>query len=159
ASVELLREGISPPPGPEARLLEAELRRIEAATARMQEQVRELVDLARAGAGQGLQLVRAPTDLVRLAREATEQRQRKAGPHGLRLEEAVPALVGDWDAGRLRRVLDNLLGNAIKYSPAGGEVAVWLGHEAGAGGGRARLTVRDRGIGIPAAELPRVFEP
>ena len=63
-------------------------------------------------------------------------------------------LVGEWDVARLERVLGNLLSNAIKYSPNGGEIAVSVRAEAG----QAVLTVQDRGIGIPPADQPRVFE-
>jgi signal transduction histidine kinase len=52
-------------------------------------------------------------------------------------------MVGGWDAARLERVLDNLLANAIKHSPGGGEVIVTLAREAGVTGGIARLTVAD----------------
>jgi signal transduction histidine kinase len=68
-------------------------------------------------------------------------------------------LPGDWDAARLERVVDNLIGNAIKYSPAGGEVTLTL-HQASADGDRwAVLTVADQGLGIPAADLAHVFAP
>jgi signal transduction histidine kinase len=56
-------------------------------------------------------------------------------------------------------VLGNLLGNAVKYSPAGGEVAVRVVRERDAGGRAwAVVAVRDQGIGIPVADLPHVFE-
>ena len=58
------------------------------------------------------------------------------------------------DEDKLRQVLVNLLDNAIKYSPDGGEVAV----ELAGGAGRVRLTVRDQGIGVPAGEQERIFE-
>ena len=68
----------------------------------------------------------------------------------------VPAepvvIVGDRD--RLGQVLDTLLGNAISYSPDGGEILVQVassGHE-------AHLRVIDQGVGIPAAVLPHLFE-
>jgi two-component system sensor histidine kinase VicK len=54
----------------------------------------------------------------------------------------------------LKQVLVNLVGNAIKYTPAGGEVVVGVGKE----GNRARLTVSDNGPGIPAEDLPHIFE-
>jgi signal transduction histidine kinase len=56
--------------------------------------------------------------------------------------------------------LDNLLSNAIKYSPSGGDVLVSVAVEdGGAGTGkRAVLTVQDQGVGIPKADLPRLFE-
>jgi signal transduction histidine kinase len=55
-------------------------------------------------------------------------------------------------------VLDNLLGNAIKYSPAGGEVVIQVSREAEGETTWAVLRVRDQGVGIPAADLPHVFE-
>jgi signal transduction histidine kinase len=63
-------------------------------------------------------------------------------------------LVGEWDAGRLARVLDNLLDNAVKYSPRGGTVEVAVAREADL----AVLSVTDRGEGIPAGDLPHIFE-
>jgi PAS domain S-box-containing protein len=72
----------------------------------------------------------------------------------LRLEQnGVPA-VALADEDKLRQVVVNLLDNAIKYSPDGGDVVV----ELDGGHGRVRLTVRDRGLGIPPGEQERVFE-
>jgi two-component system phosphate regulon sensor histidine kinase PhoR len=59
------------------------------------------------------------------------------------------------DAERLRRILENLVDNAVKYTPSGGRIAVRTG--AGAGGG-ALVEVRDTGPGIAAEHLPRIFE-
>ena len=65
----------------------------------------------------------------------------------------VPASV-DVDAARLRQTIRHLLANAIKFTPAGGQVHVGLGLE----GGHARLVVRDTGIGIEPALLPLIFD-
>jgi PAS domain S-box-containing protein len=78
-------------------------------------------------------------------------------PDGVRLElapvaEDVPQVAAD--EVQLRQVLDNLLDNAIKYSPAGGDVH--LGVEAA--DGAVRFSVADAGLGIPAAEQERIFE-
>ena len=62
-------------------------------------------------------------------------------------------LVVEGDELRLAQVVQNLLTNAIKYSPQGGPIAVAVARE----GGEARLTVTDRGIGIPQHELPNLF--
>jgi signal transduction histidine kinase len=67
-------------------------------------------------------------------------------------------LIGVWDAARLGRVLDNLVANAIKYSPAGGQISIEVEQEVGAAGGWAALCVRDEGIGIPEADQPHIFE-
>jgi PAS domain S-box-containing protein len=78
-------------------------------------------------------------------------------PDGVRLElepvgEDVPPVAAD--EAQLRQVLDNLLDNAIKYSPAGGDVHLGVG----AAGAAVRFSVADAGLGIPAAEQDRIFE-
>jgi signal transduction histidine kinase/DNA-binding response OmpR family regulator len=67
-------------------------------------------------------------------------------------EDPVPAWA---DLDRVSEVLDNLLSNAVKYSPDGGEIHIELRREADS----ATLTVRDRGIGIAARDLGRLFRP
>jgi signal transduction histidine kinase len=59
------------------------------------------------------------------------------------------------DPHRLEQVLANVIGNAIKYSPEGGDVDITVREDRAAG--IARLDVRDRGVGIPAAQQARVF--
>jgi signal transduction histidine kinase len=63
-----------------------------------------------------------------------------------------------WDQARLERVVGNLISNAVKYSPDGGEVILSLGREDSASGASAVLSVRDEGIGIPPEDLSRVFD-
>jgi two-component system phosphate regulon sensor histidine kinase PhoR len=69
-----------------------------------------------------------------------------------RVEGDVPRVIGD--KGRLHQVLANLVDNAIRYTPEGGRIEVLVHAVEGA----ARVDVKDNGIGIPAAELGRVFE-
>jgi len=71
----------------------------------------------------------------------------------LHVEKSVSVVVYG-DGGRLRQVIGNLLDNAIKYTPAPGQVTVSLGQS----NGSAYIQVADTGIGIPAKDLPRVFE-
>ncbi len=119
----------------------------------------ELLDAARLQSGATLELRPEPLDLVALTQASVAAAQATTERHALRLETATPTLVGTWDAARLRRVLDNLLGNAIKYSPRGGEIIVEVATEDAPNGTPwAVVTVVDAGIGIPEADLPHVFE-
>ncbi|HYH92325.1 MAG TPA: ATP-binding protein [Candidatus Saccharimonadales bacterium] len=67
---------------------------------------------------------------------------------------AGPRLVGVWDPNLLRRVVINLVSNALKYSPEDGPVRIELARD----GGMARLQVRDHGMGLESSELRMVFE-
>ena len=157
--VQLLQRQLArKPPAPEA--LAQALEEIAGAARKLQALIDELQDVSSLQIGRPLTLRRRPTDLVALARDEVEQAKETAPRHRLRLESSLPALVANVDPGRLRRVLDNLLANAIKYSPGGGEVVVTLRREGPDAGGTpwAALAVRDRGVGIPAADRPRLFE-
>jgi len=74
--------------------------------------------------------------------------------HQITVLATLERLVGEWDSRRLERVVANLVGNAVKYSPAGGSVTVRIA----TADGWAILQVQDQGLGIPAQDLPRVFE-
>jgi signal transduction histidine kinase len=98
----------------------------------------------------------APTDLVELCRLAVEQ----ARPHVAPDQQLVSVLPGTpfhvgVDPFLLGQVLRALIGNAIRYSPAGGTITVRFD----AADGDVRVAVADEGIGIPAGDLPRLFEP
>jgi signal transduction histidine kinase len=158
AQAQLLQRRAGRLPPPEGERFATGLVTIAGATARMVAIIDEVVDVAHLRMGQALALERHPTDAVALARRLAAEAQETTDAHEVRVEAAVPALVGAWDAFRLERVLGNLLSNAVKYSPAGGEVTVRVAPEDGADGPWAVLVVRDRGVGVPAADLPRVFE-
>jgi PAS domain S-box-containing protein len=131
---------------------------IESTATQMSAQVDELLDLVRVQAGEPVQLARRPTDLVALTGIVVEAYAGVLANHVVRVDAAEPTLTGEWDPVRMRRVLANLLTNAAKYSPPGSEIEVRLWREGGADDGWALIAVRDRGIGIPAADLPRIAE-
>lgn len=144
---------------PETEPLLDALGQIEAAASKMARQLDELVDASRLQAGRTLDLRREPTDLVALVQQAVDEHQQTTDRHAIGLQTQVPELVGLWDAQRLERVLSNLLGNAIKYSPRGGSIHVGVETEDDGGGAScAVLRVRDHGEGIPATDLPHIFE-
>jgi signal transduction histidine kinase len=76
-----------------------------------------------------------------------------------RVDVALPdaPLAGEWERARVEQVLANLIGNALKYSPAGARVRVAVERDSGEPG-EIEVAVRDRGMGIPPAELPRLFD-
>jgi two-component system phosphate regulon sensor histidine kinase PhoR len=123
-------------------------------TERLHALVLDLLSLARLESGQEL-FQFGPVELGEAARDCTRRHRPRveARRQALRVEEGPP--VEAWaDEEAVEQVLENLLDNALKYTPEGGEVIVRWGAE----GGLAFLEVADTGIGIPAADLPRVFE-
>lgn len=139
------------------RLLEG-LSSIDDTATRMTVQIDELLDLARLQMGQPLTLNHRPVDLVSLARETATEQQRTTERHRIVVETALTELIGSWDPFRMGRVVTNLLSNAIKYSPKGGLILVTVAEEERDGQKWAVLAVQDNGVGIPAADLPRVFD-
>jgi signal transduction histidine kinase len=118
--------------------------------------VNDLLLLASARAGR-LTLDREPVDLVQLASEALELAQPLATEVDvdLRLDTQSPTTRIDGDRLRLTQLLDNLLANAIKFSPNGGQVIVRVWHDARA----AYLEIQDDGPGIPADTLEHLYQP
>lgn len=114
----------------------------------------EIVDAFRAREGR-LALTMRLVDLVEVATSALQPFRATDERHRFVLETACPGPI--WvrgDAGRLAEVIRNLLSNAAKYSPDGGDVRLSLNVQ----GRRARVSVRDSGVGVPGDELRRVFE-
>jgi len=130
------------------------LTQIETSALRAADLIDELVELATHTDDEPMPLHRSPVDLVAICRDAVERHQHLTDAHHLDLQSALPTLVGVWDGPRLVRVLDNLLANAIKYSPQGGSITARLAI-CGAG---ALLAIEDCGIGIDDQDLAHVFD-
>jgi PAS domain S-box-containing protein len=115
--------------------------------------VEDLVELARAETGRP-SLRPSRVDLTELVRSCIAGYQPTVGRHVLRIDAPARMPAGHWDRARLEQVCHNLLANAVKYSPDGGEILVRVEDL----GDRARLTVADQGVGIAADALPHVFD-
>jgi signal transduction histidine kinase len=115
--------------------------------------VNELLFLVQVDAGR-LELTLAEADLNAVLAEATDAARPAANAKGIELtletERLAPAVV---DRGRIAQLVDNLVSNAVKFTPAGGRVEV----KAAQDGGAIALSVSDTGIGIASDELPRLF--
>jgi signal transduction histidine kinase/integral membrane sensor domain MASE1 len=117
-------------------------------------QIDELHDAMRLQAGRPLDLQTRSTDLVALVQSVMRQYEGVSERYRFVCETREPSLMGVWDPRRLERVIDNLLSNAMKFTPAGGDVILCISRD----GEWAVLSVADPGVGIPAADLPHVFE-
>jgi signal transduction histidine kinase len=118
--------------------------------------VEELLDVARLQMGHELELQMEDVDVVALVREVAQAWQESAEHDGVPLSIDTPAgLVVQADRARLERVVENIVGNAIKYSPMSTPVQVTVRRQDDA----VTITVQDQGVGIPTEELPFLFTP
>ena len=133
--------------------LERNLESIERQVDRMNGLVSDLLSVSRAGRGT-LDMERAPFDLAAEVRDVVGRyvaATREEGRHSFVLD-SPETLAYDGDQSRIDQLLMNLVGNAVKYSPRGGEVAVRLASQ----NGTAEIAISDQGIGIPADDMSRL---
>lgn len=118
--------------------------------------VNDLLDVSKIEAGR-LELELADVDLRALVARSVELNRRLAERKEINIWFEPPADIPPvrLDASKMEQVLNNLLGNAVKFSPRGGSVEVGLGRD----GGGILLYVRDEGPGVPAEKLEGLFEP
>ena len=122
---------------------------------RLQRLVYDLQELSQVEAG-AFDLNLQPTSVMNLVKAVMARLDRQFEDKGVALEIDVPSNLPpvQVDGDRIGQVLLNLVGNALQYTPAGGEVCLCARRE----GGMVRLAVEDSGIGIAPEHLPRVFE-
>ncbi len=154
SSVEALIDGAAQDPDACTAFLEQVAREAD----RLADLIKDMLSLSKIESGAlGLELRAVP--LGRAITECVERNQTRAEAKTLTIVEKppsdVPADVPAWaDPDGLRQILDNLVDNAIKYTPSGGCITVRWGATADA----ISFEVEDTGIGIPEADVNRVFE-
>ena len=148
---ELLRDGAAAEPATREEFLEQSRQQID----RLDWLATNLLELSKLDSGLVLLDLR-PEDLRAVVESAVQQHEAGARRKGVALRFEVPEepLRQRHDPQRMGQVLGNLIGNAVKFTPPGGEVVVSLTRNDDG----ADLRVADTGVGIEPAELPHVFE-
>jgi signal transduction histidine kinase len=136
--------------------LDSNLRTIERQVDRMSGLVNDLLEVSRAGHGR-FELQQQEFDLIPLVQEVVQRYREISAEEGrITFAVKVPASLRiTGDAMRIEQALTNLIGNAVKYSPSGGEIRVAVEER----GDRVTLVVADDGIGIPSVDLPTLARP
>jgi PAS domain S-box-containing protein len=122
-------------------------------THRMERLVADLQLAAQLETGQ-LDLQRTRIDAIALAEEAADRARAQTGRHQIRIEAPTGPVIAWWDRVRMGQVLDNLVGNAIKYSPNGGSIVIGITSR----DQETRLSVADQGTGVAPAVQGQLFE-
>jgi signal transduction histidine kinase len=125
---------------------------IDSESDRLDELIRNLLDMSRLEAGV-LRIDREPTDLAEVGRACMQRVQRHTDRHKLLMDWETDQLA-DVDPSRIAQVMTNLLENAVKYSPDGGDIVL----SAQPQGNMLQVSVADQGVGIPQRDLHRVFD-
>jgi signal transduction histidine kinase len=130
---------------------------IKRATARMDRLIEDLLTLVRIDGGCGLSVSPTPMDIAGVIREVRDSFAESAQAQGRQLDcripSGLPRVYADPD--RVHQVFANLIGNAMKFTPPGGTIAV----EAERARYEVRCSVRDTGAGMTEDQLERVFDP
>lgn len=151
ASAETLQDGAMEDPAAARQFLGRITHNVE----RMSALVRDLLDLSRLESGE-VNLNLSPVDVRRAISEVVETYREQAQAKGVSLTVTAGGSVVEAaaDEGRLQQVLSNLVENAVKFTPSGGEVQVEVEHQ----GRWLEVRVADRGIGVASEDMPHVFE-
>lgn len=159
ANLQLIQRRMRKEPPKEIEWITERLAAMERAITKMTGMIDDLLDLSRFRASYQAEEDFISLDLLPLIQSAVTEQQATTKRHKLLLtadREPFPVLA---NATRLDRVMTNLLGNAIKYSPNGGNISVTLVKEQQTDQEWARLSFKDEGIGIPIADLSHIFRP
>ena len=130
---------------------------VEASARELMADIDELRDLVRQQEDEASLLQREPVDLLALM-SAVVSTSSDGSDHNVRVVTHERSLIVEGDRARLQRALANLLDNAFKYSPQGTDVVVTMARTEADHQHWAEISVQDRGIGIPEADLPLVFD-
>jgi signal transduction histidine kinase len=150
-SAELLANNVEPD------LSDRLVQIIQREVGRLNTMVQDLSDYFSFEAG-GIDLHPEPVDIAALVREHCQQFQESTSRHSLDLLLPATPLIIEADAVKVLRIIDNLLRNAVLYTPGDTRIIVSVRHES-AGTGSVVLSVTDEGPGIPEEDRTTIFDP
>jgi signal transduction histidine kinase len=150
---QLITRDISEQGASDPSRLSRALTRIDEQSGKLARLVAQLLDISRIDSGK-LALERRPTDVAQLARGVAATIQAQSTDHLLKVRNTSP-LLASIDPLRFEQVLVNLVGNAVKYSPNGGEINIDV---SAVGTSSVVVAVRDHGIGIPHERRMHIFD-
>jgi signal transduction histidine kinase len=128
---------------------------IEQESNRLLVMINDLLDVSRMDAGRRLAMRYSEFDLQKLAEHVIRFQQVTTSAHDFRLEFPGQGISIEADRDKVEQILTNLVSNAIKYSPRGGEIVVGASERED----EVEALVRDRGVGMTQAEVERLFQP
>jgi signal transduction histidine kinase len=138
----------------EARRWLEDLSRMRTTTSHLRRTITDILDMTRVSDGR-MKLAARPVEIAPLVETSLQAYGAHAAARGVALRASIPAGLSPAlaDPDRLRQVLDNLIGNAIKFTPSGRSIEI----AALASGSEIVLEVRDEGVGVPAAKRASLF--
>ena len=123
-------------------------------TQRLGSLIGDLLDLSRIESGKGLSLTLEEVDVISFLREIYEMYKNTSTKHKIILTVPEKSEIILFDKNKMSQVMINLISNAVKYSPDGGDINIIMQDK----NDKIYITVKDKGIGIAKEDLPRIFE-
>ena len=152
---------------------EKQLRMVQSSGRHLLDLINDVLDISRIEAGQ-LQVTNDPFDLREIVSKVIDALSPLVGKSGIALQTHISPEIGQivGDRRRTEQILTNLVGNAIKFTPRGGEIRIIVemaqggatdarpdGVMSGSAGDRVRISIRDTGVGIPPEQMDAIFQP
>lgn len=141
-----------------SEMMVSTLASIDVAAGKMTSLIDQLLDVSQLDMTREIDLLRREVDLRPMLEAVLTQYRETGSNHEFVLNCSETSVVGSWDADRVERAVANLVANAVKYSPGGGQVAVSLERVREGEATWALIEVSDQGIGIPETDLQSIFE-
>ncbi len=116
--------------------------------------INDLLDLSRIESGRGFKMMKAPTDIGSIILDNIDIFKHQTDKHTFKINVPDDLVKIEADKDKINQVIENLISNALKFSPEGGEIKVSIEQSKS----EVKVSVSDNGMGIPEKDLPHIFE-